>query len=82
MTTQWQTILSDLKAKGLTQADIERRTFMSTAALTKLEEGAEPKHFKGDGLVKLWREVTGSTEPASLAPAPKKKGGRPRKASA
>lgn len=81
--SNWATKIAEIKAAGLSQQDLERKTFMSTAALKALAEGAQPLHFKGDKLDAVWREVTGGTSAPEQAALPaKNRGGRPRKVKA
>lgn len=57
--TDWLRVVTDLREKGYSQAEIAKRAAISEPSLRSWKEGHEPLHDAGHRLLEIWVKVTG-----------------------
>ena len=59
----WEQIIAQLCARGLTYGDISRetRSYLTNRMVSYYAQGVQPLHWRGEAMIALWIRSTGST---------------------
>jgi hypothetical protein len=63
-TIDWFYIITDLQRHGVHHEMVAARADVSRSTIINMQShGTEPRHYVGEAVLKIWRTVTGKTEP-------------------